>query len=90
MKHSKLAELREKTDRQLVLVIARRLDSGLEYALSGSKLQAKSAQREVRSLMPLIASVTTAEKRRLETKLAQLEATLREATGRLRIQTACS
>ena len=89
MNYSKLAELRAKTDRQLIFVIARRLEAGLEHANQGSKMQARSAQREVRSLMPLVDRIPAPEKHRLETKLARLEAVLRESTGRLRVQTAC-
>jgi hypothetical protein len=86
--NSKLAELRSKTDRQLIVVMARRLDAGLELARQGLKVQARSAQREVRGLLPVVAG-NPAEKHRLETKLARLDEILRESTGRLRIQTAC-
>ena len=86
--NSKLVELRSKTDRQLIVVIARRLDAGLEFARQGLKAQARSAQREVRGLLSAVIG-NSAEKQRLETKLARLEGILRESTGRLRVQTAC-
>ena len=90
MNYSKLAELRAKTDRQLITVIARRLDAGIDHARRGLQTQARSAHREVRTLLPLVNGITMIEKRRLESKLTRLENVMQESAAGMRIQTACS
>ena len=71
--NSKLAQLRAKTDRQLVTLIGTRIDDGL-----ASRAQAKRAYAEVRVLLPTVREVTQAERRRLESKLARLRELLDE------------
>ena len=70
---SKLAELRAKTDLQLVTLIQSRLDGGL-----ASCAEAERAYAEVRVLLPTLRDVTEAERRRLESKLARLRELLDE------------
>ena len=85
-RNCKLAELRVKTDRQLVILIVRTLDGGLR-----SRAEAERAYSEVRVLLPTVRDVTEAERRRLESKLARLRDLLDErpmhAMGRA--QAAC-
>jgi hypothetical protein len=85
-RNSKLAELRAKTDRQLIVLIRSTLDEGLR-----SRGEAEKAYSEVRVLLPTIRDVTEAERRRLESKLARLRDSLRtrptHAMGRM--QAAC-
>jgi hypothetical protein len=82
----KLAELRAKTDRQLVTLIRSTLDDGL-----ASRVEAEKAYSEIRALLPTIRDVTEAERRRLESKLARLRGLLDERPMRsmARLQTAC-
>jgi hypothetical protein len=74
-RNSKLAELRAKTDRQLVILIRSTLDDGL-----ASRAEAERVYSEVR-----------AERRCLESKLARLRGFLDERPMRsmARLQTAC-
>ena len=72
-RNSKLAELRAKTDRQLVALIRSTLDDGL-----ASRAEAERAYSEVRVLLPTVRDVTEAERRRLEWKLARLRELLDE------------
>ena len=83
---SKLAELRAKTDRQLVILIRSTLDDGL-----ASREEAERAYSEVRALLPTVRDVTEAERRRLESKLARLRGLLdeRPAHAVRRMQAAC-
>jgi hypothetical protein len=103
---TKLVELRSKTDRQLVRFITSRLDVGLNYArlvadpesdcgwasAEAFRSRAAKAYEEARSLLPWVNDLTSAERRRLETKLEQLRELLEESTihAGMRIQTACS
>jgi hypothetical protein len=84
---SKLAELRAKTDRQLVILIRSTLDDGL-----ASRAEAERAYSEVRVLLPTVRDVTEAERRRLESKLARLRELLdeRPVHAVAHMQTACS
>jgi hypothetical protein len=84
---SKLAELRAKTDRELVILIGSALDDGLR-----SRAEAERAYSEVRALLPTVPDVTEAERRRWEMDLARLREVLDErpvhAMGRM--HAACS
>jgi len=82
----KLAELRAKTDRQLVILMRSRLDDGLR-----SRAEAERAYSEVRVLLPTVRDVTEAERRRLESKLVRLRELLRTrpAYAVARVQAAC-
>ena len=83
---SKLAELRAKTDRQLVILMRSRLDDGLR-----SRAEAERAYSEVRVLLPTVSDVTEAARRRLESKLVRLRELLRArpAYAVARVQAAC-
>jgi hypothetical protein len=85
-RNSKLAELRAKTDRELIVLIRSTLDEGL-----ASRGEADRAYSEVRVLLPTIRDVTEAERRRLEAKLARLGDSLRTRPTRAmgRMQAAC-
>lgn len=85
-RNSKLAELRAKTDRQLVILIRNTLDEGLR-----SRAEAERAYSEVRALLPTVRYVTDAERRHLESKLARLRQLLDERPMRAmaRAQAAC-
>ena len=85
-RNSKLAELRAKTDRQLVVLIRSILDDGLT-----SRAEAERAYAEIRSLLPAVRDVTEAERRRLESKLVRLRGPLdeRSAHGVGRVQAVC-
>lgn len=85
-RNSKLAELRAKTDRQLVILIRNTLDEGLR-----SRAEAERAYSEVRVLLPTVRYVTDAERRHLESKLARLRQLLDERPMRAmaRAQAAC-
>ena len=71
-KSSKLAELRQKTDRQLLIVIQNELERGLTLAdLAASKesalyARAERAWEKAKSLLPKINGVNTDERRQLE------------------------
>lgn len=84
---SKLAQLRAKTDRELVILIQSTLEDGLR-----SRGEAERAYSEVRALLPTVREVTEAERRRLEAKLARLRGLLdeRPAHAMARMHAACS
>ena len=86
-RNSKLAELRAKTDRQLVILIRSTLDEGLR-----SRAEAERAYSEVRALLPAVRDVTGAERRRLEAMLARLRGLLdeRPVNAMARMQAVCS
>jgi len=86
---SKLAELRSKTDRQLVAYLAVRLDAALQFT---EKSEAECVYEESRALLTLIYGMTGAERRRLERKLSQLRELIEDlsSNAELRMQTACS
>src|SRR5579863_8596564 len=78
---SRLFELRAKTDRQLVTFITNRLDSGLRLAnLDGYRCEAETAYDEVNTLLPWVNSLTKAERRLLESRLAYLRAILADSS----------
>jgi hypothetical protein len=85
-RNCKLAELRAKTDRQLVILIRSTLDEGLR-----SRGEAERAYSEVRALLPAVRDVTEAERRRLESKLVRLRELLRARPSHAvaRVQAAC-
>ena len=71
----KLAELRGKTDRQLVILMRSMLDGGFR-----SPAEAERVYSEVLTLLPTVRNVPEAERRRLESKLARLREILDEHT----------
>ena len=87
-KSSKLAELRQKTDRQLLIVIQNELERGLTLAdLAASKesalyARAERAWEKAKSLLPKINGVNTDERRQLELQLKDLRATLGRVSSR--------
>ena len=85
-RNCKLAELRAKTDRQLVILIRSTLDEGLR-----SRAEAEKAYSEVRALLPTVRDVTEAERRRLEAMLARLRGLLAErpVNAMARMQAVC-
>lgn len=83
---TKLAELRSKTDRQLLALIGNRLDAAFASAQSaGGATRAEQLYAEVRVLLALTESALPSELRRIERRLQQL-ATLLEG----RIRAACA
>jgi hypothetical protein len=67
---SKLVELRSKTDRQLVELVTRALEAAHCFARSGEfHARAEHACEEVRRLLP---ALPRGERRRAETRLAQI------------------
>jgi uncharacterized protein len=91
----KLAELRAKTDRQLVILIRTRLDDGLRSARACAEETCEEAQRaysEALALLPIVYYMTEAERRPLEWKLARLWDLLpaRPVHAVARVQAACS
>ena len=94
-RNSKLAELRAKTDRQLVILIRTRLDDGLRSARACAEETCEEAQRaysEALALLPTVRAMTEAERRPLEWKLARLRDLLpaRPVHAVARVQAACS
>jgi hypothetical protein len=67
----KLAELRAKTDRQLLAFLSARLDRGLAEA-GNSFIHGAQVEQEVRRLLPLLEYANPAEWRRLQTRLSEL------------------
>ena len=98
---AKLHELRNKTTRQLVSLISNKLDRGLAFArvLEGGTewastehfaACAEKALEEACAWMYLLKGATPLERRRLESKLAELRGLLSQAhTSELRVQAAC-
>jgi len=72
---SKLAELRAKTDRQLIALIHRQLDRALVFA-DGPRAQ--RAHADARALLECVDRITHEERSRLEAKLARLGRILNE------------
>ncbi len=101
----KLVELRAKTDRQLALLINRRLDTGLNFARLAADPDAQSrwastevfqdkareALCEVGKLLPVVNTLSQPERRRLAVKLNQLRQLLEtsEAAGGSCLRAAC-
>jgi len=86
----KLAELGAKTDHQLHALIASRLDRGLSFArllldeearrqwasMDEVAAKAERAYVDVSQLLPLLRGISAADRRRLESRLAQLREVL--------------
>jgi hypothetical protein len=82
----KLAEFRARTDQQLHALIASRLNRGLSFArlllddearerwasMDEFAARAESSYSDVSKLLPLLRGITSAERRRLESRLVQL------------------
>jgi hypothetical protein len=91
---NKLAELCAKTDRELHALISGRLDRGLSFArllldeearqrwssMDEFAARAESAHADVSRLLPVLRGITPAERRRLESRLAQLREILDRAS----------
>ena len=92
--HAKLAEFRARTDRQLHALVSRKLDRGLSFAtlLLGDEGRerwasleeltgcAERSYKEVARLLPLLRGISSADRRRLESRLDQLREILDCAT----------
>lgn len=90
LQSAKLAELHGKTDRQLIALIGNMLDRGIEFARQAYQEKsrdawasrdefhgkAKKLHDEVSLLLPAVRGLTNAERRRLHSRLARLEALL--------------
>jgi hypothetical protein len=74
---TRLTALRARTDRQLIALIDRRLDHGLQSDFAAE--DAEHIYREVSQLLPVVYGASRAERRRLEAKLARLGASLHSA-----------
>jgi hypothetical protein len=73
----KLAELRAKTDRQLLVLVSKQLDRALALAEAGEcVIRAKEIYREVRRLLPLAESANHAEWCRLAARMKRLREVL--------------
>jgi hypothetical protein len=70
---AKYLELRAKTDQDLIGLIERRLDSGLEFAAEKRWSGAEQYRGEAGRLLPELGAVSIADLTRLEAKLAKLE-----------------
>jgi hypothetical protein len=76
----KLAQLRAKTDRQLIVLIRTRLDDGLRSARACAEetcAEAERAYSEALALLTAVRDAADAERRPLESKLARLRDLLR-------------
>ena len=88
MSPSKLIELRRKTDRELPEMIERELERALTLAsvaaTSSSPLrkQADTIYSRMRVLLPVVDSISPAERSRLESKLDELRAALDYPSGK--------
>jgi len=84
---SKLAELRAKTDRDLVRILDAELDRGLALAnvaasrRSVFRAQAEGVYTQVRALLPRMSGLSRAELAELEWKLKELSMALELAAG---------
>ena len=83
---SKLAELRAKTDRQLIALIHHKLDSALAFC-SGSRAQ--RAHADARALLACVDGITQEKRARIEAKLASLGRILEEESTLAAHATCC-
>jgi hypothetical protein len=72
----KLAELRAKTDRQLVALIGNTLDRGLRFA----RVLPVEAERAYAEACRLLAAVPAGERARLDWRMARLRAALHNSS----------
>jgi len=99
---AKLHELRSKTTQQLVSLISNKLDRGLEFARAMEAEsadwesaedyaeQAERALSDATTWITLLKDVTPLERRRLESKMAQLRDALdRAGESELHVHAAC-
>ncbi|MBV9505351.1 MAG: hypothetical protein JO323_10155 [Acidobacteriia bacterium] len=70
---AKFAELRERTDRDLIWLIDRELDMGLVCAAEADTERAEHYLAEADRLLPEVYSLSPADLDALESKLARLE-----------------
>jgi hypothetical protein len=70
---TRLAALRARTDGQLIALINRQLDRGLRSDFD----EAERIYREISLLLPVAYGASPAERRRLESKLSRLRASIR-------------
>ena len=76
-KTGRLAGLRAKTDRDLLTLIGRTLDRGLEWAGAPESYSlAEEAYSQASQLLPALDGVAHAHRQQLETKLAELRGQL--------------
>ena len=79
---SKLEALRLRTDRQLVALIQRRLESGFAAANHVNRGTCKCYEKvtgicaEIAKLLPLVESINRAERARIQSRLTELEGLL--------------
>lgn len=78
---SKLAQLRSKTNRQLIAIIDHQLDAAREFVARGHYTDAENAYQEARVLIPLVDSLPHVERRRLESRLEWLGEALEQHTA---------
>ena len=74
-KEGKLAELRAKTDVELVRYVTNALDLGVRFALESdgqSQSRAEEAYAEIAKLLPIMHELDESERRRLHAKLKRL------------------
>jgi hypothetical protein len=70
---NKLAELRSKTDRQLLVLVGSKLDAALRHAQrTGDFSRAQKSHAEAKYWLSLVKNAPQAEIRRLERKLDEL------------------
>lgn len=85
---AKLAELRAKTDRQLLQVILRELDRALPMAKAAANkasplyIRAEKTYIKVRPLVSRIEAVTEDERAKLEAKLKEVQVALDRAAAK--------
>jgi hypothetical protein len=96
-RESKLAELRRKTDRDLVILAQRELNRGLTVAdvaaTKGSPAyaQAETAYQMVKAWLPLISGLDRDERRDFELRLSELRAALdRQPSEKIKRHFACA
>jgi hypothetical protein len=73
---AKLVELRAKTDRELTVLVSRRLDSGIAAAANRQRAEAEQARAEVRRLLAVIDLLAAPNLAPVDAKLSDLEAWL--------------
>jgi len=90
---SKLAELRAKTDRDLVLILSNALELGLQCAAvdrgAGGPLRDRAADIYANAVTLLSKVENIAERRKLENKLDRLRASLRHTMTEAAFSSAC-